>query len=103
MDHLLVYRWADDSCDLVKRAAACRYPCQTDHGTKITGESLGVSAFTTLAFMIVSLSLFGVAGVILSPVLIILLKALYTQGYFQRWIRKPEDEYAQGRSPTTGP
>lgn len=60
---------------------------------KITGESLGVSAFTTLAFMIVSLSLFGVAGVILSPVLIILLKALYDQGYLQRWIRKPEEEY----------
>ena len=62
---------------------------------KITGESLGVSAFTTLAFMIV-LSLFGFAGVILSPVLIILIKALYTQGYLQRWIRKPEDEYAEG-------
>lgn len=60
---------------------------------KITGESLGVSAFTTLAFMIVSLSLFGVAGVILSPVLIILLKALSDQGYLQRWIRKPIEEY----------
>jgi sporulation integral membrane protein YtvI len=59
---------------------------------KITGESLGVSAFTTLSFMIISLSLFGVAGVILSPVLIILLKALYDQGYLQRWIRKPEGE-----------
>ncbi|MDQ0916672.1 sporulation integral membrane protein YtvI [Paenibacillus sp. V4I5] len=70
---------------------------------KITGESLGVSAFTTLAFMIVSLSLFGFAGVILSPVLIILIKALYTQGYLQRWIRKPEDEYVQGKLPYSGP
>ncbi|MBD0381176.1 sporulation integral membrane protein YtvI [Paenibacillus sedimenti] len=70
---------------------------------KITGESLGVSAFTTLAFMIVSLSLFGVAGVILSPVLIILIKALYDQGYLKRWIRKPEDEYAEGGTPYTGP
>lgn len=58
---------------------------------KITGDSLGVSAFTMLSFMIVSLSLFGVAGLILSPVLIILIKALYEQGYLQRWIRKPED------------
>lgn len=60
---------------------------------KITGESLGVSAFTMLSFMIISLSLFGVAGVILSPVLIILIKALFDQGYLQRWIRKPEEEY----------
>jgi sporulation integral membrane protein YtvI len=59
---------------------------------KITGDSLGVSAFTTLSFMIISLSLFGVAGVILSPILIILLKALYDQGYLQRWIRDPEAE-----------
>lgn len=60
---------------------------------KITGDSLGVSAFTMLAFMIISLSLFGVAGVILSPILIILIKALYVQGYLKRWIRVPEEEY----------
>lgn len=60
---------------------------------KITGDSLGVSAFTMLAFMIISLSLFGVAGMILSPVLVILIKALYEQGYFQQWIRKPIGEY----------
>jgi sporulation integral membrane protein YtvI len=58
---------------------------------KITGDSLGVSAFTMLSFMIVSLSLFGVAGLILSPILIILIKALYEQGYLQKWIRKPQD------------
>lgn len=60
---------------------------------KITGDSLGVSAFTTLSFMIISLSLFGVAGLILSPVLIITIKALHEQGYLKRWIRLPEDEY----------
>jgi len=60
---------------------------------KITGDSLGVSAFTMLAFMIVSLSLFGVAGMIMSPILLILVKALYDQGYIQRWIRKPIGEY----------
>ncbi|MDF2922907.1 MAG: ytvI [Paenibacillaceae bacterium] len=60
---------------------------------KITGDSLGVSAFTMLCFMIISLSLFGVAGLILSPILIITIKALNEQGYLKRWIRKPEDEY----------
>ncbi|XEC93114.1 sporulation integral membrane protein YtvI [Paenibacillus tarimensis] len=60
---------------------------------KITGDTLGVSAFTMLVFMIISLSLFGIAGVILSPILVILIKALYDQGYLKRWIRKPQDEY----------
>lgn len=60
---------------------------------KITGDSLGVSAFTMLAFMIISLSLFGVAGMILSPILLILIKALYDQGYLEKWIRKPIGEY----------
>lgn len=59
---------------------------------KITGDSLGVSAFTMLSFMMISLSLFGVAGLILSPVLIITIKALYEQGYLKRWIRWPEGE-----------
>lgn len=60
---------------------------------KITGDSLGVSAFTMLSFMVISLSLFGVAGIILSPVLLILIKALYEQGYLKRWIRLPVEEY----------
>jgi sporulation integral membrane protein YtvI len=58
---------------------------------KITGDSLGVSAFTMLSAMIISLSLFGISGLILSPILIILLKALHEQGYLKRWIRLPED------------
>lgn len=60
---------------------------------RITGQTVGVSAFTMLAFMMVSLSLFGVAGLILAPILMILLKALYDQGYLQRWIRLPKDEF----------
>ncbi|AJY76119.1 AI-2E family transporter [Paenibacillus beijingensis] len=60
---------------------------------KITGDTLGVSAFTMLSFMVVSLSLFGVSGVILSPVLMILIKALYDQGYLKRWISAPKGEY----------
>jgi len=59
---------------------------------KITGDSLGVSAFTMLSFMMISLSLFGVAGLVLSPILIITIRALYKQGYLQRWIRWPEGE-----------
>lgn len=64
---------------------------------KITGDSLGVSAFTMLTFMIISLSLFGVAGLILSPILIITIKELINQGYLQRWIRLPEEEYEENK------
>jgi len=60
---------------------------------RITGQTVGVSAFTMLAFMMISLSLFGVAGLILAPILMILLKALYDQGYFHRWVRFPKDEF----------
>jgi len=60
---------------------------------RITGQTVGVSAFTMLAFMMISLSLFGVAGLILAPILMILLKALYDQGYFHSWIRFPRDEF----------
>jgi sporulation integral membrane protein YtvI len=60
---------------------------------RITGQTVGVSAFTMLAFMMVSLSLFGVAGLILAPILMILLKALYDQGYFNQWIRYPREEF----------
>ncbi|MBO9599740.1 MAG: AI-2E family transporter [Cohnella sp.] len=60
---------------------------------RITGQTVGVSAFTMLAFMMISLSLFGVAGMILAPILMILLKALYDQGYFHRWIRWPREEF----------
>lgn len=61
---------------------------------KITGNSIGVSsAFLMLSFMIISLSVFGVAGLILSPILLILLKELLQQGYLQRWIRLPMEEF----------
>lgn len=60
---------------------------------RITGNTVGVSAFTMLAAMLVSLSLFGVAGLILAPILLILLKALYDQGYLQKWIRLPKEEF----------
>ncbi|NBD26029.1 AI-2E family transporter [Paenibacillus glycinis] len=66
---------------------------------KITGDTLGVSAFTMLAFMIVSLSIFGISGVILSPILMILLKALYDQRYFHRWIHSPKGEFENASNP----
>ncbi|OAB34087.1 AI-2E family transporter [Paenibacillus glacialis] len=61
---------------------------------KIAGNSIGVtSAFLMLSFMIISLSLFGVAGLILSPILLILIKELLMQGYLKRWIRLPREEF----------
>ncbi|OAB40752.1 AI-2E family transporter [Paenibacillus antarcticus] len=61
---------------------------------KIAGNSIGVtSAFLMLSFMIISLSLFGVAGLILSPILLILIKELLMQGYIKRWIRLPREEF----------
>ncbi|WP_310832243.1 AI-2E family transporter [Paenibacillus pedocola] len=61
---------------------------------KITGNSIGVSsAFLMLAFVIFSMSAFGVAGLILSPILLILIKELIQQGYLQRWIYLPQEEF----------
>ncbi|MEF3354412.1 AI-2E family transporter [Paenibacillus sp. GYB006] len=61
---------------------------------KISGNSIGVtSAYLMLSFMLISLSIFGIAGVILSPILLILIKELLQQGYLQRWIHLPEDEF----------
>lgn len=61
---------------------------------KITGNSIGVSsAFLMLSFVILSTSAFGVAGLILSPILLILLKELLQQGYLQRWISLPQEEF----------
>ncbi|WP_138493832.1 sporulation integral membrane protein YtvI [Paenibacillus pinistramenti] len=61
---------------------------------KITGNSIGVSsAYLMLSFAIVSMSLFGVAGLILSPILMILIKELIQQGYLQKWITLPQEEF----------
>ncbi|SET88335.1 AI-2E family transporter [Paenibacillus sp. NFR01] len=61
---------------------------------KITGNSIGVSsAFLMLSFVILSTSAFGVAGLILSPILLILIKELIAQGYLQRWIYLPKEEF----------
>lgn len=61
---------------------------------KLTGDSLGVSAYGMLCCMILSLSFFGIAGMILSPVILILLVSLYKEGYLKKWIHVPQDELA---------
>jgi sporulation integral membrane protein YtvI len=61
---------------------------------KITGNSIGVSsAFLMLSFVILSTSAFGMAGLILSPILLILIKELIQQGYLQSWIYLPQEEF----------
>lgn len=61
---------------------------------KITGNSIGVSsAFLMLSFVILSTSAFGFSGLILSPILLILIKELLQQGYLQRWIYLPQEEF----------
>lgn len=63
---------------------------------KIAGNSIGVtSAYVMLSFMFISLSIFGVAGLILSPILIILIKELWQQGYLQKWIHFPKEEFEE--------
>lgn len=66
---------------------------------RITGDSLGVSPFVMLSFMLISLSIFGIAGLLLAPILIVTLKALIDQGYLRKWIRMPEGEFADQEEP----
>ncbi|MBE3594688.1 MAG: sporulation integral membrane protein YtvI [Candidatus Carbobacillus altaicus] len=58
---------------------------------RISGDSLGVSPFTMLSAIVISMSLFGVAGFIAAPIIVVLIKALYEQGYLKRWIHWPEE------------
>ncbi len=66
---------------------------------RITGDSLGVSPFVMLSFMLISLSLFGIAGLLLAPILIVTIKSLIDQGYLQKWIRMPEGEFTYQEEP----
>lgn len=54
---------------------------------KLMGESMGVPAFVMLSLMILFYGLFGIWGMLLSPILTILLKELWQQGYLAKWIR----------------
>ncbi|MEK3969264.1 AI-2E family transporter [Paenibacillus sp. FSL R7-0048] len=71
---------------------------------KITGNSIGVSsAFLMLSFVILSTSAFGMAGLILSPILLILIKELIQQGYLQSWIYLPQEEFIISPFAANGP
>ncbi|WP_037290260.1 AI-2E family transporter [Saccharibacillus sacchari] len=77
---------------------------------KIAGNSIGISsAYLMLSFVLISTSLFGMAGLILAPILLILIKELLQEGYLQRWIRMPQEEFAvhplspSGAQPTPPP
>lgn len=77
---------------------------------KIAGNSIGISsAYLMLSFVLISTSLFGIAGLILAPILLILIKELLQEGYLQRWIRMPQEEFAvhplspSGAQPTPPP
>lgn len=59
---------------------------------KILGNSLGVNPFVMLAFLIFSVNMFGIIGIFLSPVLLVLLNSLLEKGYIKKWIYIPEDE-----------
>jgi hypothetical protein len=56
-----------------------------------------------LSFVIFSMSAFGVAGLILSPILLILIKELIQQGYLQRWIYLPQEEFIVSPFAASGP
>ncbi|SFL06497.1 Predicted PurR-regulated permease PerM [Paenibacillus sp. 1_12] len=58
---------------------------------KILGDTLGVSGFTMLASLIIAIEAFGVVGVILAPLFIILIKALYQKGILGKLLRQPAD------------
>jgi len=59
---------------------------------RIMGQTLGVSPFTMLLAIVLSAAYFGWPGVFLAPFLVILIKALYDQGYLARWITFPQDD-----------
>lgn len=53
---------------------------------KIIGDSLGVSASVMLAALIISINILGFVGLLISPIIIILIKALAEQGYLKAWL-----------------
>lgn len=64
---------------------------------KITGDSLGVNASVMLFALVLSTSLLGVAGIFLSPILIILVKELIVQGYVAKWFSFKPTEQSEGK------
>lgn len=59
---------------------------------KVLATNLGLSPVVSLIGMYIGLQLFGVVGVVLVPVLLIILKLLNDEGIMNLWRRSPEKE-----------
>lgn len=53
---------------------------------KITGNSLGISPFLMLSGMVISSLIFGIIGIILAPIFLVIIKSLWEKGYFSLWL-----------------
>lgn len=53
---------------------------------RITGNSLGISPFLMLSGMVTCSLLFGVIGIILAPIFLVIMKSLWEKGYFSLWL-----------------
>ena len=78
---------------MVDRIARRRQYDQAIFGAADYRANVGVSAFTMLAFAMISLSLFGVAGLDSRSDTDDFAEGLYDQGYSKQWIRLPRDEF----------
>lgn len=54
---------------------------------KVTGQSIGVSAFDMFATMMLCIGLFGLWGAFLSPVVVLVCKALWKEGHLSYWMQ----------------
>lgn len=54
---------------------------------KITGESIGVNAFEMFTTMLICIGVFGFVGLFVSPIIILVLKALVNEGYLSEWMK----------------
>ena len=52
----------------------------------LTGGSLGISPFVMLAGMTTFATMWGVVGIFLAPVILAVIKSLWTKGYLHLWI-----------------
>lgn len=66
---------------------------------KIVGQSLGVIASVMLASIIIFMNMLGLIGIIVSPILIILIRAIYAEGIFQKWLSMEKIEEAEKHNP----
>lgn len=65
---------------------------------KIVGNYIGLYPLVTLIAMYVGLKTFGIIGLFLFPILIIIVKNLNDNGHFKIW-RTPEDDFEPPKTP----